>query len=266
MRHAALALALVAGAVAQAAHAQVKLPFSPPPRLAVASGVDPKTDSLECAYHTVRFIWEIQTLTEKRDGVDVRTAMPVRRNIFESRVVSIPLDKARVFDAAGQELSKAEVILRLTPDSVIALSADGNPVDPLYLKALAKDTLVVASIDYAVNNVDASGASPAIYAAPMPYTPGAVDSVVEFNAPAYTPAPAYADPAPIPAIPAPPVRQPGTGAPTQPPLYQDSRPVTPTSSSNSPYPTTTTPFAPVPAPTLEDADAPSGAPTPVLAH
>jgi len=168
MRHAALALALVAGAVAQAAHAQVKLPFSPPPRLAVASGVDPKTDSLECAYHTVRFIWEIQTLTEKRDGVDVRTAMPVRRNIFESRVVSIPLDKARVFDAAGQELSKAEVILRLTPDSVIALSADGNPVDPLYLKALAKDTLVVASIDYAVNNVDASGASPAIYPAPMP--------------------------------------------------------------------------------------------------
>src|SRR5205085_2905564 len=57
------------------------------------------------------------------------------------------------YDASGTKLTDDEIANQIKVGAVVAMSADCEPVAASYLAALAKDTLVIVSPEYAVNNV-----------------------------------------------------------------------------------------------------------------
>jgi hypothetical protein len=65
--------------------------------------------------------------------------------VYEERSEVINVKRAWVFEGSGKELSTDEVWKRVAAGVAVAVSVDGKDVGPAYLKALAKETLVIVS-------------------------------------------------------------------------------------------------------------------------
>jgi hypothetical protein len=70
--------------------------------------------------------------------------------VYEEQVRDVPLDSAQFSEAGGKKLSSEDILKRVAVGTIVVISADGKPVDPAYLKTLAKDTLVVVSPVFAM--------------------------------------------------------------------------------------------------------------------
>jgi hypothetical protein len=140
-------LALVAGTAGAEEKAREK--HGPPPRFFTVLGVDRQKDEFELVDRTVRFVSEgvvFNTEADKKPAV-VTKLMPV----YEERVAgTVDLKSAEVLEAGGRELGNDEVWKRIALGKTVVVSADGQTIDSAYLNALAKDTLVIVSIPFAV--------------------------------------------------------------------------------------------------------------------
>jgi len=108
------------------------------PRLATVARVDQEKGEIELREVMSRVVWN-----------------PQRKVVYEhfGLTLSTAMEAFEVFDVDGQKLTDDEVWKRMAVGTVVAVSADAKKVDPMFLKTLAKDTLVVVSPMYAVNAV-----------------------------------------------------------------------------------------------------------------
>jgi hypothetical protein len=205
-----------------------------PPRLTTVAAFDEQEGELTIASIAVRFVWESIPGETGSDGDAGPSQGVCRRPVFETRGWTMALDAATFFDASGAKLTTDEIADRIKVGSVVAVSVDGNAVDPAYLAALAKETLVIVSPEYAVNNVEMATDAPA-FQPPLPATPqpapyfhNPYPTIPTYPQPAYAPpiisAPAYAPPAYTPRTYATPN---GDSPDYSPPVVEPSTPVAP---------------------------------------
>jgi hypothetical protein len=113
-----------------------RMPAGVPPHLVTVGSIDLQKGEIGLQNRTVRFVWE-----------------PNRKAVYEERGWTLTVESAEAFDANGKKLKREELWKRIAVGAVVALSADAQEVDPAFLEALAKDTLVFVSAEHAVNHV-----------------------------------------------------------------------------------------------------------------
>ncbi|MCI0377932.1 MAG: hypothetical protein L0215_10015 [Gemmataceae bacterium] len=118
-------------------------PSGPQPIFAVVAGVEPAAGTIQ-----VRRLEAVQVAVNVPESVQVNgQAITIMRTAYrqESRMVEVvySLDKSQAQTAGGKMLAKEEIGKHLRPGSVILLSADGRPVDPVYLRAIQTDTVIL---------------------------------------------------------------------------------------------------------------------------
>lgn len=106
------------------------------PRLVAVARVDQQNGEIELREVMSRVVWN-----------------PQRTVVYEQRgfTLSPAMEAFDVFDVNGHKLTDDEVWKRIAVGTVVAVSADAKTVDAMFLKVLAKDTLVVVSPMYAAN-------------------------------------------------------------------------------------------------------------------
>ncbi|MCI0641626.1 MAG: hypothetical protein L0Y72_17675 [Gemmataceae bacterium] len=122
-----------------------EFPSGPQPIFAVVSGVEPAAGTIQ-----VRRLEAVQVAVNVPESVNVNgQAITVMRTVHrqESRMVEVvyALEKTQAQTAGGKKLTKEEVGKQLKAGSVVLISADGRPVDPVYLRAIQTDTVVLVT-------------------------------------------------------------------------------------------------------------------------
>lgn len=115
-------------------------PGAVPPRFVTIGRIDEEKREIVLHEPSVRFVWN-----------------PDRRAVYEVRVWTLLLNSIEAFDVNNNKLPKDQLWKRLAVGTVAAVSPDAKKIDPFFLKALAKDTVVFVSLEYAVNHVRRSG-------------------------------------------------------------------------------------------------------------
>jgi hypothetical protein len=139
-----LLAAVLASAVAAPAPAEeIKPPAGPPPAQVVAS-MD-KDGNIEV----------VQTVVEYRTEVRTVTKVVMGRKLAENYTVTVPVTRqtrqqfvakdAKVYTAGGKEVDAKDVPEKLKKPTIVLLSANGQKVDPFYLKIIKEDTLVIVA-------------------------------------------------------------------------------------------------------------------------
>ena len=149
----------------------------PPPRFVTVGGVDLQTGRLRFINTAVGFVLEPNPAAEKIQLGEGKTAIKsVYRPVYESRGEELEIDSAVVSEAGGEELTREEVLKRAVIGTPMVVSADGRSIDPTFMKAIAKGTLVVVSprmsIQTAIQEAAIhDGGDSAITVEPYPATP-----------------------------------------------------------------------------------------------
>jgi hypothetical protein len=144
MSPALLAAVLSAAVAAPAPAEEIKPPAGPPPTQVVAS-MDKDGNIIEV----------IQTVIEYRTEVRTVTKVIMGKNVAENYTVTVPVTKqtrqqfaakdAKVYTAGGKEVGAKDVPDKLKKPTIALLSANGQKVDPFYLKIIKEDTLVIVA-------------------------------------------------------------------------------------------------------------------------
>jgi hypothetical protein len=147
--------------VASTAAAQEQPRKSPgiAPRFVRILQIDRDQSELILSTVTMRFVAEQRTRSVERGGKTEDEVYTVRTPVYEERAESISLHVAQIFDGRGKELTAEEIWKRAEIGAAAVVSADGRKVDPVYLKALAKDTLVIV-VPPAANGQEVGDATP----------------------------------------------------------------------------------------------------------
>jgi hypothetical protein len=142
---------------AGAAEEQARERSSVPPRLATVLEVRQKEGELVLTSVTVRNVVEQRVRVEVVNGKAEEVAYTMMKPVYEERSEIIDLKRAWVFEGSGKELSKEEVLKRVAAEMAVAVSVDGKDISPTYLRALAKETLVIVSPQHAVPGAAGGG-------------------------------------------------------------------------------------------------------------
>jgi hypothetical protein len=113
------------------------------------------------------------------------------REVPVTMVVTVELKEVReltVYTADGKEADKARVLKQLEDGGPVVVSADGQKVDPRYLRLFKDDVLVLVSPELAGTGQTSVRPAP-LPAAGLRLVPGAVQVVPAMPAPAPAPAP-----------------------------------------------------------------------------
>ena len=139
----AVSLAIASGA----AIAQEKPGSAPsiPPTFVIISEINLQQGELVLAGIKTLFVSEQRLKKVEKNGSVEEVVETVRKPAFESRTEKVVLDTTDVYEAGGKKLDRESVLERAAVGTVAVASADGKKVDAVYLKALAKDTLVIVS-------------------------------------------------------------------------------------------------------------------------
>jgi hypothetical protein len=143
-RVASLFAAVLLTAPAAFAQAQkAETPGGPPPVLVYVSGVDRAQERI--AVDRIVTVVVPVTLEQQviRNGVPMRVPVTVMQTQTRAEKVHISLKGGSFQTAAGEKLSRDEAFDRLRAGVTVVRSADGRPVDSLYLRAFTPDTLVL---------------------------------------------------------------------------------------------------------------------------
>jgi hypothetical protein len=155
-------LLLIAFRSAQAADAPQAEKAAIGPRLVAVARVDQQNGEIELREVMSRVVWN-----------------PQRTVVYEQRgfTLSPAMEAFDVFDVNGHKLTDDEVWKRIAVGTVVAVSADAKTVDAMFLKVLAKDTLVVVSPMYAAIMLPGTKEHPVIPQAALPPNKMSVDKV-----------------------------------------------------------------------------------------
>lgn len=112
----------------------------PAPVLVKLSG---KVDAVSVLVPQIRMMTIEKVVVEEKDGMKV--TKKVREEIPQTinRYVTFRLTGAKGQLAGGKKLDAEAVAKALNKEQVVALSVDGKPVDPAYLRMLKPETLVI---------------------------------------------------------------------------------------------------------------------------
>jgi hypothetical protein len=154
------AIVLASAAAAPAPpDAPVKPPEGPPPVQVVASMT--RDGEFEITQPALVPATETRERTVNIAGREVKETYPV--TVYKTVQVTrrIKGEGVKVYTAAGKEVDAKDVPDKLKKQTIVLFSADGNKVDPFYLKIIKPDTLVIV----------APPPAPATTAPPAPSSP-----------------------------------------------------------------------------------------------
>lgn len=120
-----------------------KLPAGPAPSIFVVAGVDRTAGT-----YTVTQIVPVQEayVVEKTvivGGMEQKVKQTATRIVHKTVLVSRSLKGLEFYNVKGEKLMDEEAMKRFVAGAVVLLSADGNKVDPAYLRIVKDDALIV---------------------------------------------------------------------------------------------------------------------------
>lgn len=115
-------------------------PKGPAPVLVKIPG---KVEAVMAMIPQTRMVEVAKTVTEEKDGKVVTKVVREKVPQTFTTYVSFRLAGAKGQMASGKKLDAEEVAKAMDKPQVIAISADGKPVDPAYLKLMKPDTLII---------------------------------------------------------------------------------------------------------------------------
>ncbi|MGL4554063.1 MAG: hypothetical protein ACRC33_23115 [Gemmataceae bacterium] len=139
------------------------VPKGPPPRLMAVpagGGTFLTTEAVQVPVNITKAV----TAEEGGKRVTRLVTETVMRTEMRTRRVSFAGARGRT--AGGKKLDADEVAKRLTTPQVVAISADGKPVDPAYLRLLKADVLVL--------ELAGTAGGPAAMPVPVPFPAPAI--------------------------------------------------------------------------------------------
>jgi len=116
-------------------------PKGPQPRVCLASADADGNVRLHVFVAEVVPVKETQTVDE--NGRLVQREVTVYRTTSRELEQKYPARDVQAFDPRGKPLDARAVAEALKKEAVVLVSADGNPVDPFYLKIVKESTLVL---------------------------------------------------------------------------------------------------------------------------
>jgi hypothetical protein len=93
----------------------------------------------------VEAVPEIQEVEVKVGDRTEKRQVTVHRQVVREVEMRLDVKGVEVFEARGRRIDPADVPARLKKPTAVLVSADGNPVDPFYLRLARPDTLVVVA-------------------------------------------------------------------------------------------------------------------------
>jgi hypothetical protein len=116
-----------------------------PPNFVIVSDINQQQGELVLTGVMTLFVAEQRLRQVETNGRVEEIVETIRKPAFESRTEKVALDTTDVYEAGGKKLDRETVLKRAAVGTVAVASADGKKVDAVYLKAIAKDTLVIVS-------------------------------------------------------------------------------------------------------------------------
>lgn len=135
--------ALLAGRAVAQPKAPFQTPSGPPPTFLVLTGVDPKAQTVAYTSQVTSHIPQPVTMTIIQNGMQVKVTKTVFVTQMQLVTRKMALKAMKITDSAGKALTTEQALERLRPGSILMQSADGRPVDAIYLRALRPETLVI---------------------------------------------------------------------------------------------------------------------------
>jgi hypothetical protein len=136
---------LIAGALlaAPAPGDKPNFPQGTTPTLATVADID--KDAGTCTLRTtiVKLVAVNQEVVENVNGMLVKKIVTVTRLVPEMKDEKVAIKGTPITDAEGNKIAEEDAWKRLMPGTTVVVSADGNKVDPAYLAAFKKETLVL---------------------------------------------------------------------------------------------------------------------------
>jgi hypothetical protein len=143
MSPALLAAVLSAAVAAPAPAEEVKPPAGPPPAQVVASMG--KDGVIEVIQTVMELVPETRTMTKVVMGKMITETYTVTVPVTRQTRQQFAAKDAKVYTAGGKEVDAKDVPEKLKKPTIVLLSANGQKVDPFYLKIIKEDTLVIVS-------------------------------------------------------------------------------------------------------------------------
>jgi hypothetical protein len=121
-------------------------PDGPTPTIATVAAID--KDGGTCTLRTILVVQvtENTEVVEVVNGVAVKRIVTVTRLVTKDREEKVSIKDTPIADAEGNKVAEDAAWKRLTPGTTVVISADGNKVDPAYLAAFKKETLVLQPV------------------------------------------------------------------------------------------------------------------------
>jgi len=123
-----------------------KPPTGPTPTLATVAEVDQTAGTCVLRTIHIQHVTVNVPVTEIINGMAVTKIVPEIRRTSTTQDEKLAVKDSVVTDAAGNKIGVDDVWKRLTPGTTVVVSADGNKVDPAYLTAFKKETLVILPV------------------------------------------------------------------------------------------------------------------------
>jgi hypothetical protein len=138
MRHALLLTVVIAVALAArgAADSKGQAPRTLPPRFVVVQSVTDREVTIGELFAQPRIVSVAGTPSVERSSDRVQ---------WRWELLAFSLERIEVYDVRGKRIPAEAARKRLSTGQVVLLSADARLVDPLYLRAVREDTLILVS-------------------------------------------------------------------------------------------------------------------------
>jgi hypothetical protein len=143
---------------------KIEQPTGPQPIFVVVTNLDVPQGILQIRRTQVVTVSVPVQETVQVNGQQVVVTKYVSENRTSLMDVAYRLDKAAPQTAAGKKLTSAEAAKLIRAGSVILISADGRPIDPLFLRIVNPETVIL------VPSVPAPAVAPQGPAVPPPGT------------------------------------------------------------------------------------------------
>ena len=118
----------------------------PPPEFVTVVAMDEEQAVLNLEYTVTIGLKKVRLQSDYVVNGEARTVeIIVPKPIQKRRILKLKLKYAEVFDGRGKKLKTEEIWKRLAVGACVVIPVDGKAVDPVYLRVLAKDTLVIVS-------------------------------------------------------------------------------------------------------------------------
>jgi hypothetical protein len=147
-------------------------PLGPPPRVLLLTSDNDGKVRIQAYIPETRKVTVTRVTNGNRETIQEDRTYHLVKNVTPEE-----LEKLTVFTADGKELNRATYLEKLTANAVVVVSADGQKVDPTYLKAFKDDTLVMVSPQLVVGGVARPTVSTTTAARPLPAAPALLPAV-----------------------------------------------------------------------------------------